>query len=90
MPIVGINIPRACALEHDVHVGADNCIRWHRKTFQIPQGPSRYSYAKCSAVLVEYLDGRIDVEYGQTTIARFDQEGHPITEIALEKRRATR
>ncbi|MEI6806697.1 MAG: ISNCY family transposase [Myxococcaceae bacterium] len=90
MPIVGMNIPRACALEHDVHVGADNCIRWRRKTFQIPQGPSRYSYAKCSAILVEYLDGRIDVEYGQMTIARFDQEGQPISEIALEERRATR
>lgn len=45
---------------------------------------------KCSAVLVEYLDGRIDVEYGQTTIARFDHEGHPITEMASEERRATR
>lgn len=76
MPLVGVDIDRACALEHDVTVYADNAVRWHKRIFQIPKHPSRVSFAKCKAVLVEYLDGRIDIEYGPRTIAKFDAEGN--------------
>lgn len=79
IPTVGINIERACALEHSVSVYADNTVRWHRRTFQIPEHSSRPSFAKCKALLVEYLDGRIDIEYGPLTIARFDDAGKPYT-----------
>lgn len=75
MPLVGIDIDRACALEHEVSVYADNTVRWRRREFQIPPHPSRPSFAKCRALLVEYLDGRVDIEYGPLTVASFDKHG---------------
>jgi len=78
MPLVGVDLDRACALEHEVTVYGDNTVRWRRREFQIPPHPSRPSFAKCRAVLVEYLDGRVSIEYGLLTIARFDRDGHPL------------
>jgi hypothetical protein len=78
MPLVGVDIERACALEHEVSVYSDNTVHWHKRIFQIPEHPSRPSFAKCKAVLVEYLDGRIDIEYGPTTIAKFDAAGNAV------------
>jgi hypothetical protein len=78
MPLVGVDIERACALEHEVSVYPDNTVHWHKRIFQIPEHPSRVSFAKCKAALVEYLDGRIDIEYGPTTIAKFDAAGNAV------------
>jgi len=80
MPILGLDIRRACALEHDVKIGADNCARWHRRIFQIPPGNNRYTYARCSATLVEFLDGNFQIEYGRLAIAKFDENGTPLLE----------
>ena len=88
MPLVGMDIERACALEHDVSVYPDNTVRWHRKTFQIQPHPSRPSFAKCRALLVEYLDGRVDIEYGPLTIARFDRTGKSLEQNQQQRRRA--
>jgi hypothetical protein len=85
MPLVGIDIERACALEHEVTVYPDNTVHWRKRIFQIPKHPSRISFAKCRATLAEYLDGRIDIEYGPTTIAKFDAEGKSIETISSRK-----
>jgi len=85
LPLVGVDIERACALEHEVAVYPDNTVHWQKRIFQIPEHPSRVSFAKCSAVLVEYLDGRIDIEYGPTTIAKFDAAGNAIEAAAPRK-----
>jgi hypothetical protein len=87
VPLVGIDVSRACALEHEVTVAPDNCVRWHNTYWQVPPHPSRPSFAKCKALLVEYLDGRIDIEYGPHTIARFDQDGEPIEKTGAVRRR---
>jgi transposase len=86
IPTVGIDLRRGCALEHPVTVAPDNCVRWRRRVWQIPENPSRYSFARCKAVLVEYLDGCVDIEYGQLTIARFDANAES---GKLPQRRAT-
>jgi hypothetical protein len=85
MPLIGVDIERACALEHEVSVYPDNTVHWHKRIFQIPEHPSRVSFAKCKAALVEYLDGRIDIEYGPTTIAKFDVAGNAIEAEAPRK-----
>jgi len=72
------DVERACALEHDVSVGGDNVVRWRRRDWVVPRQPSRPTYARCKARLVEYLDGRVDLEYGERTIARFDATGKPL------------
>ncbi len=89
MPLVGLDIERACALEHEVGVAADNTVRWKKREFQIPPHPSRVSFARCRATLVEYLDGRVDIEYGPQTIARFDSSGTPVEQRGSEKLRAS-
>jgi transposase len=89
MPLVGLDVERACALEHEVTVYPDNTIRWRKRCFQIAPHPSRPSFAKCKVLLVEYLDGRIDLEYGPQTIARFDVNGTPIDAEAPVRLRAT-
>ena len=85
MHLVGVDIERACALEHEVSVYPDNTVHWHKRIFQIPEHPSRVSFAKCKAALVEYLDGRIDIEYGPTTIAKFDAAGNAVEAKAPRK-----
>jgi hypothetical protein len=87
MPLVGIDIERACALEHEVSVYPDNTVRWKKQTFQISKHPSRPSFAKCKATLVEYLNGCIDIEYGPITIAKYDSninamEIEPLPKVA--------
>lgn len=77
VPLVGVDIRRACALEHTVTVYPDNCVRWRSRSWQIPAHPSRPSFARCKAILVEYLDGCVDIEYGRLTVAQFDHEGQP-------------
>lgn len=71
MLMPGLDVARACALEHDVSVSRDNIVRWQRRDWAIPRNPSRPTFAGCRALLVEYLDGRVDIEYGNRTIARF-------------------
>ena len=71
VPLRGFDVRRACALEHPVTIGNDNCVRWHKRIFQVPPHPQRYSFARCRATLVEYLDGAFDLEYGSTTIGHF-------------------
>jgi hypothetical protein len=77
-PLAGVDIARACALEHDVTVSGDNVVRWQRRDWPVPRHATRPTFARCRALLVEYLDGRIDIEYGQLTIARFDAAGRPV------------
>lgn len=80
MPLVGVDLHRACALEHPVSVRPDNCVQWRKRLWQIPAHPSRPSFAKCKAVLVEYLNGVVDIEYGPMTVASFDSDGNQIKE----------
>jgi hypothetical protein len=87
VPLVGIDVARACALEHEVTVAPDNCVRWHKQIWQVPPHASRPSFAKCKAVLIEYLDGRVDIEYGPHTIAHFTADGEAIDEKKTPVRR---
>lgn len=89
VPLVGVDVSRACALEHGVTVAPDNCVKWRSQVWQVPPHSSRASFAKCKATLVEYLDGRVDIEYGPHTIARFDANGERIEENVAVRRRAT-
>ena len=82
-----LDLKRACALEHKVTVGKDNCVRWKRRCFQIPPNDSRPTYARCKATLVEFLSGDIHIEYGPLTIARFDSEGKPLIEKTQKRRK---
>ena len=83
-----INLKRACALEHSVTIGKDNCVRWQQQIFQVPAQPSRATYARCKATLVEYLDDYIDIEYGTRIIARFNPDGIPLTLNSLRRLKA--
>lgn len=80
MSVGDLDVDRAFALEHDVTVGGDNIVRWRRRDWAIPRQTSRRTFARCRARLVEYLDGRVDIEYGGLTIARFDEAGQAIAE----------
>jgi hypothetical protein len=71
IPSAGLDLRRTFALEHPVTIGNDNCARWHNRIFQVPAHPQRYSFARCRATLVEYLDGAFDLEYGSLTIGHF-------------------
>lgn len=86
LPTTGLNLRRLCALEHPVTIGNDNCVRWEKKIFQVPPHPRRYSFARCRATLVEYLDGAFDIEYGPLTVAQFASE--PKQRIAARPRGA--
>lgn len=96
-----VDIARAFALEHEVTVGNDNCVRWQNRRWQIPRNDLRFSYARCKATLVEFLDGRVQLEYGQHVLATFEPQnaagatpvarhGHPNTVLEPIKGKALR
>ena len=84
LPVADLDIDRACALEHDVSVGGDNVVRWRKRDWPIMRHPSRPTFARCRALLVEYLDGRVELEYGRQTIARYDVDGRAVHDRAVD------
>ena len=75
-----LDIARSFALEHEVTVGNDNCVRWQNRRWQIPRNDLRFSYTRCKATLAEFLDGSVQLEYGQHVLARFGPQADSAVE----------
>jgi len=58
------NLDHICCFHHQRSVGNDNVVQWNGRRFQIPPQPQRFSFAGAKVQLVESLEGRISIFYG--------------------------
>jgi hypothetical protein len=65
-------------IQEDRQVGRDNCVRWNRRSLQIPPQRHRHHYVKATVRVHEYPDGRLAIFDGPRSLASFDADGQPI------------
>ena len=71
------NLDRICCFHHQRSVSNDNVVQWDGRRFQIPPQPHRFSFAGAKVQLIESLDGKISIYYGDTKILHCSGEIHP-------------
>ena len=62
------NLDHICCFHHHRSVGNDNVVQWDGRRFQIPPQPQRFSFAGAKVQLMESLEGRISIFYGDTKL----------------------
>jgi transposase len=62
------NLDRICCFHHERSVSNDNVVQWDGRRFQIPPQPHRFSFAGAKVQLVESLEGKVSIYYGDTRL----------------------
>ena len=58
------NLDRICCFHHERSVSNDNVVQWDGRRFQIPPQPHRFSFAGAKVQLLESLEGKVAIYYG--------------------------
>lgn len=61
-------LDRICCFHHQRSVSNDNVVQWDGRRFQIPPQPQRFSFAGAKVQLVESLEGKVAIYYGDTRL----------------------
>ena len=77
------NLDRICCFVHERIVSNDNVVQWQGRRFQIPQQARRFSFAGAKVQLVESLEGKISIYYGDTKLLHSGGEIHPGDDISI-------
>jgi hypothetical protein len=78
LPYAGRPLEDVLCIQEDRQVGRDNCVRWNRRSLQIPPQRHRHHYVKATVRVHEYPDGRLAIFDGPRSLASFDADGQPI------------
>jgi hypothetical protein len=62
------NLDHICCFHHERSVSNDNVIQWDGRHFQIPPQPHRFSFAGAKVQLVESLEGKVAIYYGENKL----------------------
>ena len=62
------NLERICCFHHLRSVSNDNVVQWDGRRFQIPPTPQRFSFAGAKVQLVQSLQGKVSIYYGDTKL----------------------
>src|ERR1700686_5434448 len=62
------NLDRICCFHHQRSVSNDNVVQWDGRRFQIPPQPHRFSFAGARVQLVESLEGKVAIYYGDNKL----------------------
>jgi hypothetical protein len=62
------NLDRICCFHHQRSVGNDNIVQWDGRCFQIPPQPQRFSFAGAKVQLIESLEGKVAIYYGDNKL----------------------
>jgi hypothetical protein len=62
------HLDRICCFHHPRSVGNDNIVQWEGRCFQIPPQPHRFSFAGAKVQLVESLEGKVAIYYGDNRL----------------------
>lgn len=71
------NLDRICCFHHQRSVSNDNVVQWDGRRFQIPTQPQRFSFAGAKVQIVESLEGRVAIYYGDTKLLHSSGEFQP-------------
>ena len=66
--------------QHERRVGADNCVRFHRRVLQIPPDCYRCHYVKATVTVLQHPDGWLAIRHGPRELARYDCRGKLLQE----------
>lgn len=86
VPVSHLNLNRIFSVQHERLVARDNTIQFANHIFQVPPTRFRATLAGCRVTVYEHLDGMLSIGYGPHTVARFRNNGEPITDAALSGR----
>lgn len=78
LPYAGRSLEDVLCLQEDRQVGRDNCVKWNRRSLQIPPQRHRHHYVKATVRVHEYPDGRLAIFDGPRRLAEFDPQGQPV------------
>jgi hypothetical protein len=62
------NLDRICCFQHHRSVSNDNVVQWDGRRFQIPPHPRRFSFAGAKVQVVESLEGKVAIYYGENKL----------------------
>ena len=62
------NLDRICCFHHERSVSNDNVVQWDGRCFQIPPQPHRFSFAGAKVQLIESLEGKVAIYYGDNKL----------------------
>jgi len=71
------NLDHICCFRHERLVSNDNVVQWDGRRFQIPPQPQRFSFAGAKVQLVESLEGKVSIYYGNMKLLHSRGEIHP-------------
>jgi len=61
--------------QHERTVGSDNCVRYQKKSLQIPSDKYRCHYVKAKVRVHHYFDGGLAIFYGPRKLASYNERG---------------
>jgi hypothetical protein len=78
VPWVGGDLGEILCEHHERTVGADNCVKFGKRTLQLPADKHRCHYVKARVEVHRYPDGRMAVFHGPRKLADYTAEGKEV------------
>jgi transposase len=75
VPWAGDNLDDILCEQDDRVVSADNCVRFHGTSLQIPANQHRCHYVRVTVQVHRYRDGSLAIFHGPKKLADYDQQG---------------
>lgn len=75
VPWTADNLDDILCEQDDRVVSADNCVRFHGMSLQIPANQYRCHYVKVTVRVHRYRDGSLAIFHGPRKLANYDQQG---------------
>lgn len=80
IPYLGRELADILCIQEERIVGQDNCVRYHRRSLQIPPDRHRHHYVKATVRVHEYPDGSLALFHGPRRLARYTSQGAPMAD----------
>jgi hypothetical protein len=72
------NLEDILCIQEQRTVNKDNTVSYRKKSLQIPQNVTRFSYAKTQVKIHEYADRTLSIFHGPRCLERFDPNGNSL------------
>ena len=87
VPAGPLNLDRVFSIQHERSVNSDNTVRLANLVLQIPPTPWKSTLAGCRVLILEKLDGTLNIMYGPHVVGRYDLSGQPISDVPPRRSR---
>ena len=79
VPWAGGELAEILCEHHERTVGSDNCVKFGKRTLQLPADKHRCHYVKAKVAVHRYPDGRMAVFHGTRKLAAYSMEGKEVS-----------